>query len=73
MSKRNSTALLAALLSNPFAPKPKPAPPAPAPAAAAAAPAPVPDALPKGLEGYGHPEVTAAMCKVCLLYTSRCV
>ena len=63
-----ATALLAALLSNPFAPK------HPAPAAApAAAPAPVPDIPPRAFPGYAHPEVTAAMCKVINTAKTQCV
>ncbi len=67
-----ATALLAALLSNPFAPKPKAAPAAPAPAAAAA-PAPVPDIPPRGFPGYAHPEVTASMCKVINTGKTQCM
>ena len=64
-----ATALLAALLTNPFAPKPK----APAPVAAPATAASTPDVLPKGFEGYAHPEVTPAMCRVINTAQSQCV
>ena len=67
-----TTALLAALLANPFAPKTNAPAAAPAPAAAAA-PAPVPDVQPKGFDGYSHPEVTSAMCKVINTAQSQCV
>ena len=66
-----TTALAAALLTNPFAPK-APVPTAAPSTAAAPAPAPAPDVLPKGLEGYSHPDVTAAMCKVVNTGQSQC-
>ena len=63
-----ATALLAALLTNPFAPKPA------APAAAAApAPAPVVDIPPRGFPGYAHPDVTAAMCRVINTAQTQCI
>jgi hypothetical protein len=66
-----ATALLAALLSNPFAPKPK----APATAAppAVTAPAPVVDVPPRGFPGYAHPDVTAAMCRVINTAQTQCI
>jgi hypothetical protein len=67
-----TAALLAALLSNPFAPKPK-APPAPAAPPAATAPAPVVDVPPRGFPGYAHPEVTAAMCRVVNTAQTQCI
>jgi len=67
-----TTALLAALLSNPFAPKPKPAA-APATPAPAAAPAPVPDVPVRGFPAYAHPEVTPDMCKVISVVEAQCV
>ena len=70
-----ASALLAALLTNPFAAKaPAPAPATPAAARApAAAPAQVPDIPPRGFPAYGHPDVTAAMCRVINTAQSQCV
>jgi hypothetical protein len=68
-----TTAMIAALLSNPFAAKPAPAA-TPAPAAAPqAAAAPVVDVPPRGFPAYAHPDVTPTMCKMVNASQAQCV
>ncbi len=67
-----ASAMIAALLSNPFAAKPAPAAAAAPAAAPQAAAAPVVDVPPRGFPAYAHPDVTPAMCKVVDVSHAQC-